>query len=161
MVLLGTLAPAPASARSGAPTRRVGPARSASPWLPRACARPAQDHMRSRPMPSAAPSPLASCAGSVGVSASGGRRDPAEHRPRGLPVAECWTVDRKPPMRPVFRTVLWLLAALLALIAVAWGALAVLFPPARVRVLVSRQLSATLSRDVRFADASLGLWPPV
>jgi AsmA-like protein len=70
-------------------------------------------------------------------------------------------MDPQPPMRPAVRAALWLLAALLALIVVAWGALVVIFPPARVRSLVSRQLSATLSRDVRFADASLGLWPPV
>ena len=64
-------------------------------------------------------------------------------------------------MSPPLRIALWVIGALLALVLVCWGALAVFFPPARVRALVSAQLSTALARDVRFADASLGLMPPV
>lgn len=55
----------------------------------------------------------------------------------------------------------WVLIALLGLVLLAWIALSVLFPPARVKQLVSEQLQASLRREVRFADASLKLWPPV
>ncbi len=55
----------------------------------------------------------------------------------------------------------WLLIAPLVLVLMAWIALSVLFPPARVKQLVSEQLQASLRREVRFADASLKLWPPV
>jgi len=57
----------------------------------------------------------------------------------------------------------WLFVALglLALIAVAAIAMAVLFPPARVRPLVQAQLAAVLAREVRYEDARIGLWPPV
>jgi hypothetical protein len=51
--------------------------------------------------------------------------------------------------------------AIVGLIVIAWIALAILFPPAKVRALVSQQLSRTLTRDVRFDNASLGLFPPV
>jgi hypothetical protein len=60
-----------------------------------------------------------------------------------------------------WRALLWGVGALLLLVLLAWGALAVLFPPAKVRALVSAQLTSALSREVRFADASLSLWPPV
>ncbi len=50
---------------------------------------------------------------------------------------------------------------LVALFGLAWVALAILFPPARVRGLVQVQLSRTLAREVRFADAGLGVLPPV
>ncbi|HET9326658.1 MAG TPA: AsmA-like C-terminal region-containing protein, partial [Candidatus Eisenbacteria bacterium] len=56
---------------------------------------------------------------------------------------------------------LWLIAGALALVGVAWTAVAILFPPARVRSMVQAQLTQALSRDVRFADASVGLLPPV
>jgi hypothetical protein len=52
-------------------------------------------------------------------------------------------------------------AVLLALAAALAGMLVVLFPPARLRAIVSEQLHHALTRDVRFADASLGFWPPV
>lgn len=55
----------------------------------------------------------------------------------------------------------WLLIVPVVLVLVAWGALAVLFPPAKVRSLVSAQLASALAREVRFADAAIGLWPPV
>lgn len=55
----------------------------------------------------------------------------------------------------------WLLATPVVLVLLAWIALAVLFPPARVRELVSAQLRTALWREVRFADAKLTLWPPV
>lgn len=54
-----------------------------------------------------------------------------------------------------------MLVALVLLAGAAWGALALLFPPAKVRALVTAQLSSALTRDVRFTDASIGLWPPV
>lgn len=56
---------------------------------------------------------------------------------------------------------LWVVGALVVLVLATWGALALLFPPARVRALVSHQLSTVMAREVRFADASVGLWPPV
>ena len=59
------------------------------------------------------------------------------------------------------RVALWIVAALAVLVLVTWGALAVLFPPAKVRAMVSARISDVLARQVRFADASLGLWPPV
>ncbi len=55
----------------------------------------------------------------------------------------------------------WALVTLVVLAGAAWAALAVLFPPAKVRALVVAQLSSALAREVRLADASLGLWPPV
>jgi hypothetical protein len=53
------------------------------------------------------------------------------------------------------------LAAAVVLIGGAWVALAVMFPPARVRALVQAQLDRSLSRPTRFESASLSLWPPV
>lgn len=58
----------------------------------------------------------------------------------------------------------WLLLVALIVVAVvglAWGALTLLFPPAKVRDLVQAQLSQRLNRQVRFASAGLGLFPPV
>ncbi len=55
----------------------------------------------------------------------------------------------------------WLLIVPVVLVLAAWGLLTALFPPAKVRALVSAQLQAALAREVRFEDASLGLWPPV
>jgi hypothetical protein len=51
--------------------------------------------------------------------------------------------------------------ALVVLFAIAWVVLAIAFPPARVRAIVSRQLSQALAREVRFDGAALGLLPPV
>jgi len=56
---------------------------------------------------------------------------------------------------------LWLIVGAIALLGVAWGAVAILFPPARVRSIVQAQLGQALSREVRFADASVGLFPPI
>jgi hypothetical protein len=70
-------------------------------------------------------------------------------------------MNDRPGMARRLRVALWIVAALVAIVLVAWGALAVLFPPGRVRQLVSGQLTAALAREVRFADAALGLWPPV
>ncbi len=61
---------------------------------------------------------------------------------------------------PIRRLLVGLLV-LLALIGVAYGALVIAFPPARVRALAQAQLQAALAREVRFADAAIGLWPPV
>lgn len=55
----------------------------------------------------------------------------------------------------------WLLIVPAALVLAAWGLLTALFPPAKVRALVAAQLQSALAREVRFEDASLGLWPPV
>ena len=55
----------------------------------------------------------------------------------------------------------WLAAVPVALVAIAALALALLFPPARLKAMVADQLHHALAREVRFADASLGLWPPV
>lgn len=51
--------------------------------------------------------------------------------------------------------------AVVAVVALAWGALAILFPPAKVRALVQTQLSQRLNREVRFSSAGFGLFPPV
>ena len=56
---------------------------------------------------------------------------------------------------------LWFLLVPVALVLVAWGALAVLFPPVKVRAIVSERVSRSLAREVRFADAGLTLFPPV
>ena len=57
--------------------------------------------------------------------------------------------------------VVWILAALLVIVAIACVALAAAFPPARLRQIVTRQIAASLARDVRFGDAAIGVWPPV
>jgi len=81
--------------------------------------------------------------------------------PPAVGVAQCRAVEARPHIRTPLRVALWIVAALIALVLVTWGALAVFFPPATVRALVSARLSSVLAREVRFADASLGLWPPV
>jgi hypothetical protein len=50
---------------------------------------------------------------------------------------------------------------LVVLAVAAWAALSLAFPPARLRALVGAQLQSALSRDVRYADARIGLLPPV
>ena len=63
---------------------------------------------------------------------------------------------------PRFTRVLLIVAGvLLAIVLVAWAALAILFPPAKVRALAQRQLGAALAREVRFDDASVSIFPPV
>ena len=67
-----------------------------------------------------------------------------------------------PPRRPWLPVVLaWAAGGLVVLVVAAWAALTVMFPPDKVRALVSEQLSAALAREVRFTHAALGLWPPV
>ena len=56
---------------------------------------------------------------------------------------------------------MWIVIVPVALVAGCWIALAVLLPPAKLRPLVQKQLGSMLSREVRFADARLWLWPPV
>ena len=63
--------------------------------------------------------------------------------------------SRRPPVW------VWFLAAPVALVAILWIALTVLFPPANLRARVDEQIRHALARDVRFADASLRLWPAV
>ena len=66
------------------------------------------------------------------------------------------------PTPPRFaRLALFTALALAALFGIAWAALTILFPPARVKSLVESQLHRALARDVRFEGASLGLFPPV
>src|SRR5213592_4151520 len=48
-----------------------------------------------------------------------------------------------------------------ALAGLAWVALVVLLPPARMRALVQQQLARSLAREVRFSDVGLSLLPPV
>jgi hypothetical protein len=62
---------------------------------------------------------------------------------------------------PLPRIALIIAGGLVALFALAWLALALLFPPAKVKLVVEDQLHRALARDVRFANASLGLFPPV
>ena len=76
-------------------------------------------------------------------------------------MAECGAVDTDAPSRSPLRVALWIVAALAVLVLVTWGALVVLFPPARVRAMVSARISDVVARQVRFDDASVGLWPPV
>ena len=56
---------------------------------------------------------------------------------------------------------IWLLAGLVGLVAVAYATVSMLFPPPRVRAMVQTQLSSALARDVRFSDASIGIFPPI
>ena len=63
--------------------------------------------------------------------------------------------------RAARRPLLIALASVAALIAAAWVALVVAFPPARLRALLETQASRALGREVRFERASLSLWPPV
>ncbi len=49
----------------------------------------------------------------------------------------------------------------LALVAIAWVALALWLPPAKARLLMQAQAARALNREVRFDDASVGLFPPV
>src|SRR3989442_14751776 len=55
----------------------------------------------------------------------------------------------------------WFVITPLALLAVAWGTLVILLPPARATKLVRAQLARSLARDVRFDQVALSLWPPV
>ncbi len=64
-------------------------------------------------------------------------------------------MSRRPP------SWVWFVAVPLVLLALAWGALVVLLPPARATQLVREQLARSLAREVRFDRVSLSLWPPV
>lgn len=59
------------------------------------------------------------------------------------------------------RALLVAAGVVVALVAVAWIALAVLLPPARVKALVESQMKTALRREARFEGASVGLFPPV
>jgi hypothetical protein len=67
------------------------------------------------------------------------------------------TASKSPLGRPLVLAPL----VLLGLVVVAWGALVVLLPPAKVKSLVESQLKTALRREARFESASVGLWPPV
>lgn len=66
-----------------------------------------------------------------------------------------------PSKFPLGRPLLAAVAVLAGLVAIAWIALAVLLPPARVKALVESQLKTALRREARFESASVGLFPPV
>ena len=51
---------------------------------------------------------------------------------------------------------LWVVAVLGVLVLAAWAALAVFFPPAKVKEMVSARLKRAMDREVRFDDASIG-----
>src|SRR5262245_55011444 len=59
------------------------------------------------------------------------------------------------------RVLVWTLAALVAIVVAATAAVRVLLPPERVRAMVHDQLAGMLTRDVRYGDASVSLWPPI
>ncbi|HKQ57760.1 MAG TPA: AsmA-like C-terminal region-containing protein [Candidatus Eisenbacteria bacterium] len=59
------------------------------------------------------------------------------------------------------RAVLWVLLVLVLLPLLAWGAVALLMPSDKVRALVTRKLATVVTRDVRYADVGVSLWPPV
>src|SRR5258708_10527541 len=63
------------------------------------------------------------------------------------------------PSRPPLVVILLLVAVVF--VGGAWAALTILLPPARVRALVSEQLSHSLARPVRFESANVSLWPPI
>jgi AsmA protein len=65
----------------------------------------------------------------------------------------------RPPT--IARLLLTIAIVIVALIGLAWGALTIFLPPAKVRELVQRQLARSLSREVRFDGASVGIFPPV
>jgi len=59
------------------------------------------------------------------------------------------------------RLLLVVLGVAVALVLVAWAAAAILLPPSRVRTIVQQQLGAVLSREVKFEDAGVSIFPPV
>ncbi len=59
------------------------------------------------------------------------------------------------------RVLLMVAGALVALVLLAWGALAIFLPPAKVRAMVQGQLATALSREVRFEGAHVSIFPPV
>ena len=69
--------------------------------------------------------------------------------------------SRKGPARSRRRVVIAAIVAVIAIAAAAWIALGALFPPDRVRTIVTRQLARVLARDARFDRAHLSIWPPV
>lgn len=70
-----------------------------------------------------------------------------------------------PNRRSLPRTAARVAAVALGVVALpavlAWAALAVLLPHDRVLAMVRAQLAASLRRESRLADVSVGLWPPV
>jgi hypothetical protein len=68
---------------------------------------------------------------------------------------------RLPLARTVLRVAAVVLGTAAALVALAWGAVAVLLPHDRVLAMVRARLATSLRRESRLADVSVGLWPPV
>jgi hypothetical protein len=68
---------------------------------------------------------------------------------------------RRPALRATVRIAAVALLVVALLVVVAWAALAVLLPHDRVLAMVRAQLAASLRREARLADVSVGLWPPV
>jgi AsmA-like C-terminal region/AsmA family/Protein of unknown function len=65
------------------------------------------------------------------------------------------------PANPVFRVAIFAAAGVVVLFAAAWAAIAIFLPPSKLRPMIERRMTAALARDVRFADAHAGLWPPI
>jgi len=59
------------------------------------------------------------------------------------------------------RVLLIVAGVLVALVLVAWAAVSIFLPPAKVRAIVQQQLASVLSREVRFDGASVSIFPPV
>ena len=70
-------------------------------------------------------------------------------------------MNATPSKFPLGRPLLVAAAVFAGLVAVAWIALVILLPPARVKSLVESQLRTALRREARFESASVGLFPPV
>lgn len=62
--------------------------------------------------------------------------------------------------RPVVMLLI-VLAVFAGLCLVAWAALAIFLPPAKLRAMVQAEASRNLSRETRFGDVSIGIFPPV
>lgn len=70
-------------------------------------------------------------------------------------------MNATPARSPLRRPLVLVPLALVALVAVAWIALVIALPPARVKALVQSQLQTALRREARFEGASVGIFPPV
>jgi hypothetical protein len=70
-------------------------------------------------------------------------------------------MNATPSKSPLGRPLVLVPLVLVGLVVVAWIALAIALPPARVKALVEAQLRTALRREARFESASVGLFPPV
>ncbi len=65
------------------------------------------------------------------------------------------------PQNPWLRVAVFAASVAVLLVVVAWAAVAIFLPPAKLKLMIERRLAAALARDVRFAEATASLWPPV